>query len=143
MPRASQRKKKHPIAKRVEITDEDGWTRVTSSNRDQQFPNRIGLPEALDESSAWITTPEDGITIERLQDEYAKVERGWRESESSTILKTLFRDRILKGDLQIDKCIIFGSGSFCGLRQGWISLRTAAMVQLAALKDMQNIIGKA
>lgn len=143
MPHTSHRKKKQPIAKRVEVTDDDGWTRVTSTNRDQQVPRRTDVQGALTDSDGWQTTPEDGATVERTQEEYARIEQKWKDSDACKALTALLQERVLIHGRRVDKCIIFGSASFCGLRKGWISMKTAAMGQLAAFKTMHTIIGEA
>lgn len=142
MPHTSHRKKKQSIAKRVEVTDEDGWTRVTSTNRDQQTPKRIDAAELPIAADVWKTIPEDGATAVKIREDYTHIEKRWQDSEACEALTTLLRQRVLLDERRIDKCIMFGSGSFCGLREGWISMKTAAMSQLAALKSMHSTIGK-
>lgn len=143
MPHTSHRKKKQPVTKRVEVTDDDGWTRVTSTNRDQQVPRRTDVQGALTTSGDWQTTPEEGATAEKTRDEFAQIEKRWKDSDACKALSVLLKEQVFTDGRRIDKCIIFGSASFCGLRKGWISMKTAAMGQLAAFKTMHTIIGRA
>ncbi|KAK5942131.1 hypothetical protein PMZ80_006085 [Knufia obscura] len=138
MPHTSRRKKNAPT-KRLEVTGDDGWTRVTTTNLQRRGPKAIG-------SSAGLiplhekTTPEKGATVEKISREYEKIQEQWTASESCTALVSLVQGKVLPENVEIDRCLIFGSGSFCGLRQGWISRKHSAMCQLAVVKSIQKTI---
>lgn len=142
MPHTSHKKKKQPITKRVAITDEDGWTRVTTTNHNRQAPRQAEPSEGPIDAEAWKTTPEEGATADKIREDYTQIEKKWKDSDACEALTTLLKQRVLIDGRHVDKCIMFGSASFCGLREGWISMKTAAMSQLAAFRSMHGTIGE-
>lgn len=142
MPHTSHRKKKQPITKRVEVTDEDGWTRVTTTNHNRQAPRRADPSEAPIDPGTWKTTPERGATADKIREDYTLIEKRWEDSDACAALTTLFKQQVLTDGRRVDKCIMFGSASFCGLREEWISMKTAAMSQLGAFRSMHGTIGE-
>lgn len=142
MPHTSRRKNKQQ-PKRVEVVDEDGWTRITTTDGGRHAP-RPGRSQTslLGLVNGGRTVPEAGVTLESLSREYRTIRDQWLASTSCQALKTLLVDRVLRDDVQIDRCIVFGTGSFSGLREGWISRRQVAMCQLAVLQTMKETIGE-
>lgn len=142
MPHTKHKKRKQ-TSKRIEVTGEDGWTRVTNTNTARRTPKSLPFATShLDGSeNPWRTVPEEGATKEKLRAKYDEIERQWLASDSCKALTTLLGDRIRAGGLQVDKCIVFGTSSFCGLRLGWIKNDVNAMCQLAVLRTMQVTIG--
>jgi hypothetical protein len=49
---------------------------------------------------------------------------------------------IIGSDTRIDACVLFGSGTFTGLRDGWINRSHVAFCQLAAFKAVIDLLGK-
>jgi len=143
MPHTSRRKK-HAPPKRLEVTDDDGWTRVTTTNPPRRGPRAIGSSGRLlsSQENSLRTLAEKGATAEKIRQEYEKVQEQWKASDSCKALVSLLQDKVLPENLEIDSCLIFGSGSFCGLRHGWISRKHSAMCQLAILRSMQSTMGQ-
>jgi len=143
MPHTSRRKKSAP-AKRLEVTDDDGWTRVTTTNREKRGPRATGDPISVSSGneSFWKTTPEKGASAGKIKQAYERTQEQWRESGSCKALVSLLQEKVLLESVEIDRCFVFGSGSFCGLRQGWISRKHSALCQLAVLKNIQTTIGE-
>jgi len=143
MPHTSRRKRNTPT-KRVEVTDDNGWTRVTTTNQERRRPTAIENSAILLQAQecGWKTTPEKGATVEKLKQDYKRVQTQWIESDSCKALVALMQDKVLPEDAEWDRCLIFGSGSFCGLRQGWILRKHTSMCQLAVLQTLQSTIGK-
>lgn len=140
MPHTSHRKKKS-VHKRVEVTDEDGWTRVTSTNAQRRAP-RSAATSAIKEGLAYESPPEKGTTVEKIRARYNEIETQWQSSDACRSLVVCLQHRVPTEALQVDRCIIFGSGSFCGLRQGWIKGDTASLCQLAVLSTLRTTIGE-
>lgn len=142
MPHTNRRKKTAPI-KRLEVTGDDGWTRVTTTDSQRRGSKPTGCSASLlpRHETGWKTVPETRATVETVKQEYEKVREQWSTSDSCKTLASLLQEKVLPEDVDIDSCLIFGSGSFCGLRQGWISRKHSAMCQLAVLKGMQSTIG--
>ena len=143
MPHTSRRKRNTPT-KRVEVTDDNGWTRVTTTNQERRRPTAIENSAILLQAQecGWKTTPEKGATVKKLKQDYKRVQTQWIESDSCKALVALMQDKVLPEDTEWDRCLIFGSGSFCGLRQGWILRKHTSMCQLAVLQTLQSTIGK-
>lgn len=140
MPHTSRRKK-HVPTKRLEVTDDDGWTRVTTNNRERRGLRAIGNVSS-GSGSFWQTTPEEGASAEKIRQEYERTQEQWKASDSCRALVSLLQEKVLPENVEIDRCFIFGSGSFCGLRQGWISRKHSALCQLAVLKSIRGTIGE-
>lgn len=143
MPHTSHRRKKKTPNKRVEITDEDGWTRITTTNTDQRAPKPV-LPyspslETL--GGQFRTVPESGASVEKIKMAYVAHEQQWLASESCKALVRVLKEQVLADGSHVDACIIFGSASFCGVWQGWKERTTTALIQLAVLKTLQSTIG--
>lgn len=137
MPHTTRRKLRRPT-KRVEVTDEDGWTRVTttkSQHREQRARTRAAI---VPDPSQTIVEP--GATIGKIKNEYQKAKAQWQESESCKVLEEAIANRALQNGISIDKCFMFGSGSFSGLRMGWISRQGVALCQLAVLDTIGDVI---
>jgi len=169
MPHTS-RKKKPVRNKRVEVVDEDGWTRVTSSNVDhdgrrprprprppledgwrnrsdafKSYTLRFGVDEEDSCCQSWTVTPwepEEGMTVEKLDQQYRAVEKKWLESESWKALKTALTSRVLSAENNIITCVVFGTGSLSGYRDGWIGRHQVAFFQVAAFKAVVDTIGR-
>lgn len=133
----SSRKKKPTASKRREITGEDGWTRVTKG-----LSSRLQSLSLVEGSGHNETVPSKGSTIEKLIIKYESIETLWLASESCKILVALLEDRVFTDGLQIDCCVMYGSGSFCGLVREEVERRAVALCQLAVFKTLQRSMGR-
>ncbi|KAL2408192.1 hypothetical protein ABEF95_003220 [Exophiala dermatitidis] len=162
MPHTS-RKKKVPHKKRQEVVDDDGWTRVTSTNTARPMTQHTkpiadgsvvasqhGKGEAM-AGNGGITGPRPmkpakGTTVEAMRAQYDKVEAKWLESDLCRTLRDNMRRRMEETPdadgrtQQISNCVIFGSGSFCGDELHWIDRHESAYYQIAAFKTMVDTI---
>ena len=138
MPHTSHHKKKRARSKRQEVVGDDGWTRIVTTASNKPLPVR--QPEA----AMAIAAPE-GLALSDIYAKYIEMEAKWKASESWTcianILKTP-RGVIMGSDTRIDACVLFGSGTFTGLRDGWINRSHVALCQLAAFKAVVDLLGK-
>ena len=134
-----------------EVAGEDGWTRIFSPQRKRKTPK----PPAKGFSVS--ATPDDPIeidrttngtektrlgpvTVEHVSARFEKNEKIWLQSESWSALKGALQ-RSLQKNQPIKRCIMFGSGSFCGYRDNWIDRFDVALSQLAAFKAVLDTIG--
>ena len=154
MPHTSHKKKQFRN-KRQEIVDDDGWTRVSSSNA-PALP-QIPPPPASDSPingeerslnlgggttmTVHIDHPPKGLRLEDVVERYRKVERRWKASNSCKSMEQTLQTRILNSRNTISTCVLFGSGSFTGLRMGWIDRSEVSMYQLAAFLSATALIG--
>lgn len=167
MPHTS-RKKKQPPKKRREILDEDGWTHVTSQAAPpwplepfaaqmstqgyEAYTLKLGKGgEDEDEDKGedcitlWPITPslaEPSMTDEKLLERYRSVEKSWMASESCHALTNTLRAQALTAVGPVRTCVCLGTGSFSGLRDGWIARHEVALYQLAAFKTVINTMGR-
>lgn len=140
MPHTSRRKKERPN-KRVQVEDDDGWTRVTTTHR---IPNTTPAQAAYyEEFSNGHKRPVDeaGTTVQRKTEQYRKVEEGWLASEACQALQGVIREKLIAERLELNACFVFGTGSFCGVIDGWIARHDVALCQLAVLLSIRRTIG--
>lgn len=136
MPHTSH-KKKHARIKRQEIVGDDGWTRVMSNK-----PLSVtGALPSLDHQQPVEEAPE-GLTESDVLARYIDIEKRWKASESWKTVEDTLKTRVIASDTRIDACVLYGSGTFTGLAQGWINRTHVAMYQLAAFKAVVDLIRK-
>lgn len=152
MPHTSRRKRTSiPAQKRLQVTDDDGWTHVTSgSNVRRAMRTAQQVPQSDDKDTQAqepILGPAEAptrLTFEELQTQYAAHRERWEDSETwETLTRHLSermaeRERIVsqEGPVRgpVDAIVCIGLGSPSGfLRGGWVDRRSVSMYQLAAL----------
>lgn len=152
MPHTSRRKRASvPAQKRLQVTDDDGWTHVTSGSNvrramrtAQQVPSDDKDTQAQEPTLGPAEAPAR-LTFEELQTQYAAHRSRWVDSETwKTLTRHLIeqmaeRERIVSQDEgpvrgPVDAIVCIGLGSPSGfLRDGWVDRRSVSMYQLAAL----------
>lgn len=155
MPHTNKKKKRANAQKRTEIVDDDGWTRVTTKSQSHNIlhshlvsggdydpskpPSKEPL-ELLQRSLEPLAAPSNASngTIKTM---YERLEKIWLASESYQALKRALQARLNTAS-KVERCILFGSGSFCGMRQGWIGRHEVAVLQTAVFISAVNLIGK-
>lgn len=135
-----------------EVSGEDGWTRIISPQRKRKTQKPAAKnprtsdtyydPIQLDRTTNGIekTRLEQPLTTEHVSTRFEKNEKIWLQSESWSVLKDALQ-RSLEKTQPIKRCIIFGSGSFCGHRDNWIERFDVGLSQLAAFKAVVDTIG--
>lgn len=155
MPHTSRRRKADNSRKRREVLDDEGWTRVTTKSRSslaqetqaviggKYSPSRYPLREPVFPIAENLSKSEvpPGASLEGIKHRYHKVERLWLASDSYVELQTALR-RYLETAHKVENCTLFGTGSYCGLSQGWIERHEVALVQTAAFVSVVDLIGK-
>ena len=140
-----------PSPRKREVAGEDGWTRIISPQRKR----KTAEPPAKDLSASGTTydpiqidrttngtekTRLGPVTVEHVSALFEKNEKIWLQSKSWSALKDALQ-RSLEKTRPIKRCIMFGSGSFCGYRDNWIDRFDVALSQLAAFKAVIDTIG--
>src|SRR3954451_16856341 len=153
MPHTSH-KKKSVRTKRQEAIGDDGWTRVTS----KKFPAMTGaLPpssktrdgkthtvktsggETATFHYARVEEAPKGLTESAILDRYREIKKRWKDSESWKSMENTLQKRVISSNTRVDACVLFGSGTFTGLGQGWINRNHVAIYQLAAFKAVVDL----
>lgn len=157
MPHTSRRKRASvPAQKRLQVTDDDGWTHVTSGSNVRRAMRTARAPnpqsdnadkEKDTQSQEPVLGPAEAparLTLDELQTQYTAHRERWVDSETwKTLTRHLAeqmrgrermasRDEAVRGPVDAIVCIGLGSPSGF-LRDGWVDRRTVSMYQLAAL----------
>jgi len=156
MPHTSH-KKRSVRTKRQEVTGDDGWTRVTSKRspamagalppsdktRDgETYTVKATSGETITFHYARIQEAPEGLTESAILDRYTEIEKRWKDSESWKSMENTLQKQVISSNTRVDACVLFGSGTFTGLGQGWINRNHVAMYQLAAFKAVVDLIGE-
>ena len=148
----SSRNKQKASPQKREVVGEDGWTRIVSPRRKTQTPARSPprppSTDPLNPKSKTITTtyqrselPAD-TKVEQVIEKFKQLEKKWLQSDSWKLLKAALEDYTSNSTFDpIKTCIVFGTGTFSGLRQGWIERWDTALVQTAVFKSVADALG--
>ncbi|KAK5789584.1 hypothetical protein VI817_008707 [Penicillium citrinum] len=163
----SNRKKRNatPAQKRFQVTDDDGWTHVTSGSN----VRRVVRTTTRNDREQYIRTDEEEpvlspaeaparLTFGDLEAQYRGYKEKWMQSETWQRLKGQLDQRIRDQEAEtnegsrdidvnampigfIDQIVCIGLGSPSGfLRDGWVDRRAVSMYQLAALDTIRNTL---
>ncbi len=141
----SKRGKKHlHHAKRIQISNIDGWTTVTSTRPTTKTTSARNI-KSIPSNTKFHLTPliEDNnpeISLEELEDEYKRCTSLWTSSGCYHQLQTILAPIIPK--MEIDRCVIFGLGSLSSSASGGWQARRRSMYQLVALESMIRMISR-
>ncbi|OJJ48360.1 hypothetical protein ASPZODRAFT_1573300 [Penicilliopsis zonata CBS 506.65] len=154
MPHSSRKKKPIP-QKRLQVTDDHGWTHVTTTrharravhqnnanananntnntdaNTDNGNEAEIKLPPA---------EPPRGLTLTELTEQFAFHRARWESSATyAAVRRELENHQHHTAPADITSIICIGLGSPSGfLRGGWVDRRSVSMYQLAALATVSD-----
>jgi hypothetical protein len=156
MPHTSH-KKKSVRTKRREVIGDDGWTRVTSQKSpaaadalppsdqtrdDETYTVKTSGGETITFHYARVEEAPEGLTESAILDRYTEIEERWKDSKSWKSMENTLQKQVISLNTRVDACVLFGSGTFTGLGQGWINRNHVAMYQLAAFKAVVDLIGE-
>lgn len=162
MPNASRKhRKKFSHPRRIEVTDEDGWTHV-SNTHSVPSPRSTRImtdgagddpdhDESIPDSQNGSTTtrhllapsePPSKLTLTELRKQFNIHLETWESSQTCHQLKNaLSKDILNQGQLGIENIVCIGLGSPSGFVQGgWVDRRSVAMYQLAALTTIIDCV---
>jgi hypothetical protein len=155
MPHTSHKRKGLP-RKRQEVQDDEGWTRITSSNTAPRASASNANTTGSEIVFTWCFNgkqvtkasgaalrpmkPLRGTTVQSMQEQYDKISTKWLESEMHHSLQDILTRRVLTEDNKITNCVIFGSGSLCGDAIHWLDRHESAYYQIAAFKSAVDTI---
>jgi hypothetical protein len=145
MPHTNKRKKKKTnSAKRIEVVDESGWTRITTNAGLNNLASRISDHDHhtadADGLQHWSTEVPSDATLEKIVARFEQSRKLWQASESYKSLEMAIRKSLAESN-PMEDCILFGSGTFCGYNKNWIARHDVALVQTAAFVSAVDLIG--
>lgn len=155
MPHTNRKKKHGNDRKRTEVLDHEGWTRITTKGQCKMTPQSHTTAvlesspsgDALKEPCLGLSTDSgkselpSTASVADISQRYEKAKRFWLLSDSFTSLQAALGGH-LETAPSIETCTLFGAGSYCGLRQGWIERHEVALVQTAVFMSTIDLIGK-
>lgn len=165
MPHSTRTKRPSLLTqKRLQVTDDDGWTHVTTGgnarrtvrgtkgSKKTSSSDRAGaIATTEDVESDPVLSPAEApgrLTLEELQAQYAAHRDTWTGSETWTKLEKVLDERAQlaqdesSGLGAVDRIVCIGLGSPSGfLRDGWVDRRSVSMYQLAALESIKERLG--
>lgn len=160
MPHTTRKKRTSiPAQKRLQITDDEGWTRVTTGSnvrRALRTAHAAATPNSTHDEKPTLKPAEAParLTFAELQAQYAVYREKWITSETWRALRVQLDERVRErargtgggGDGDggtvtgpVDAIVCIGLGSPSGfLRGGWVDRRAVSMYQLAALESIKD-----
>ncbi|KAJ5908169.1 hypothetical protein N7495_000851 [Penicillium taxi] len=151
MPPSNRKKRSIPATKRLQVTDDDGWTHVTSGSNVRRVLRKAQTQPGthLDLNLEPVLGPSEApghLTLSELQKQYEIHRARWVESETWGTLAASLDERMR--DLKelgagLDAIVCIGLGSPSGfLRDGWVDRRSIVMYQLAALESITQRLSR-
>jgi hypothetical protein len=162
MPNASRKhRKKFSHPRRIEVTDEDGWTHVSNTHSvPSSRSTRIMTDGAGDDPDHNESTPDNQsgsttirhllapsepppkLTLIELRKQFNTHLETWESSQTWQQLKNaLSKDILNQSQIGIENIVCIGLGSPSGFVQGgWVDRRSVAMYQLAALTTIIDCV---
>ncbi|KAJ5647437.1 hypothetical protein N7490_003809 [Penicillium lividum] len=169
MPHSTRPKRPNPSTqKRLQVTDDNGWTHVTTGNNARRTmrgtkssknapSSEQGTTEAQDRDLEPVLSPAEApgrLTLEELQRQYVAHREQWTGSSTWIKLEKILDEKIqellarteldsesksVDVDVDVDRIVCIGLGSPSGfLRDGWVDRRSVSMYQLAALERIKE-----
>ncbi|KAL8843322.1 MAG: hypothetical protein Q9170_000180 [Blastenia crenularia] len=115
------RRKKPPRPKRRHITDSEGWTHITTSNKTSYLNNAVSSQRKILPAEA-----PNGQTLNDLQNSYIHYREQWRSSSCHQSTQHLLDNTVsasLRFRESMDRCVVLGLGSLSnGRRSSWWEL---------------------
>ncbi|GIJ85801.1 hypothetical protein Asppvi_004665 [Aspergillus pseudoviridinutans] len=139
--------------KRLQVTDADGWTHVTTNKNVRRAlrPNQSANGESSTPSLIPAEAPSQ-LTLDDLQTQFNGYRERWEGSETWRVMADTLQRRfegtssIADPDLHatpLENIVCIGLGSPSGfLRGGWVDRRSVSLYQLAALVCVTELIKK-
>lgn len=121
MARKNQKKDSQP--KRIQVTDQSGWTHIIKGSRSQRNQLHIQPVDILKPQN-----PDPAMTLEKASQSLARYTREWQQSKSYTQTQTILEEGVLTAEnVRITNCVCLGLGSLTGtdaFKASWYQLAT-------------------
>jgi hypothetical protein len=143
-----QRLRVKAIPKRLEITDDEGWTHVTKSNGpvSRKLKSKPSTTQSnnTETSIGLLLSPAEApprTTIVQLRKQYATHLQRWESSSAWESSRHLLQGHAQSSVTSLKNIVCIGLGSPSGLvRGGWVDRRSVALDQLGALHSILNLL---
>ena len=135
MPHTSRKKHQGP-RKRLEVTDESGWTHVTKGNLKQKQALQCAPSSTSHENLSPTAIPR-GLNVKDVSASFEKHMKIWNDSSCLQTLRDIFQNSILASNIRITSCVCLGLGSFTGG-----NFPETSFFELAALVSFLEILGE-
>ncbi|THC91166.1 hypothetical protein EYZ11_009379 [Aspergillus tanneri] len=134
MPHTSRKRTPHHQHKRLQVTDDSGWTHVTTSGKSARQVLRTTLPQESQSHPFLPAEAPSRLTQEELQQQLQRCRQRWEDSDTWKVVEETLRSWGMAVD---DGIVCIGMGSPSGfLRGGWVDRRSVSMYQLAGLMSI-------
>ncbi|KAL8795455.1 MAG: hypothetical protein Q9195_002044 [Heterodermia aff. obscurata] len=131
MPHTS-RKKKPGQSKRLQITDDHGWTHISKATDRSKYQLQYSFS---DEKLSPTAIPR-GLTIRDVNTSFSRTLKIWKDSSCLKKLQDGIKNTILTADIEITTCVCLGLGSLTGGK-----LPETSLFELAALVTILESLG--
>lgn len=154
-------KRKPPPNRRIQVTDSEGWTKVTNTTQARRAfsspsSTRTSTSNANDEIRS--SEPPHNLTLPTLRKQFEACRAKWLESETWRVMEGVLR-RGISASVSASwsgSSPGFGSGSTAGIHQiisiglgspsgflagGWVDRRIVSLYQLAGLVSIRDLYG--
>lgn len=132
MPHTS-RKKKPGQEKRLQITDDHGWTHVTKGVNRSRYQRQYSSSD----EKLFPTTIPRGLTIRDVKASFNRYLKIWIDSSCSKKLQDGIKETILTSGIEITSCVCLGLGSLTGGK-----FPETSFFELAALVTILEFLGE-
>ena len=136
MPHTSRktRSKGHP--KRVQVTDEAGWTHVTRGVASKRKRNSFFAGTRTEGVPFGPAAVPPDLTFQNVTDKFERRLKSWQNSRCFNELRKILSQQVLVSKaIKIDRCVCLGLGSFTG---GVTS--EASIYELTALDSILELL---
>lgn len=145
MPHSSRKKPPHHQHKRLQVTDDSGWTHVTTSGKTARQVLRTTAAHPQDDpAQPGSFVPAEApskLTAKTLRQQLESYRQRWENSDTCKVVTETLRAR--RRPSGHDAVVCIGLGSLSGLlRGGWVDRRNVSMYQLAGLASVVDCISK-
>ena len=152
MPHTSHKKGRSP-GKR-EVVGDDGWVKImpnrSSSKTSKAYSTKVSTTGPILQQPTSDTLPAGGpleaqrlssISLDVLKEKVTNMEKMWEQTECHKVLKAAVKTYLSnENHASIETCIMFGGGSLCGVRDGFIERHGTSILQLAVFQTVVNTI---
>ena len=135
MPHTSRKKQQGP-RKRLEITDDSGWTHVTKGTLKQKHALQYAPSSTGHENLSPAAIPR-GLNIQDVPTAFEKHMKIWKGSSCLQTLRIIFQNASLASNIRINNCVCLGLGTFTGGK-----FPETSFFELAALVSFLEILSE-
>ncbi|KAH8423497.1 SRR1 family protein [Aspergillus melleus] len=138
MPHTHRKKPAHHNHKRLQVTDDSGWTHVSTSGKTaRQVLRTTAAHQQDDPTQPGSFVPAEAparLTAEDLRRQFEGYRSRWESSDVCRVVSETLQARRTPDARAYDGIVCVGLGSPSGfLRGGWVDRRSVSMYQLAGL----------